>query len=443
MSNDLRLLANPELEIYDLDADSKLPMALCGVPIGGQQVRYAIPKGIVPFIRMFNGNLTVNEVALKFCLENNSTWSKERLEELVNSFLLPKGVLLPEQKVDILNPQHKRAKNFLLVKLPLIPPSIVIRIAPYFKWAFFSKTLAGWIPIFIGMQCYFFVNLMPHGGLDFNKLDFAQFLELMLISTIAGFIHEFGHASAASNFGCKKLTIGWGIYMVYTVLWTDVSDAWKLPRKQRAVIDLGGIYFQSACLAALIVLYKLTNNDIYLYGYLFVDMDIAANLNPFLRLDGYWLVSDWFGLINLRQKQYSWLRSVTSMLRGNSKGTSTVSQKLGDKASLVLSCYSLLGAAFFVFVMWSIVQGVIIGIGGSYIGQVTMFWHEIISGKSWVTMVAPAVEILWRAILLIALGAMLLSWLKTAILATVKFVKSRVDYRNRRNGNSSSSYVKP
>lgn len=66
-------------------------------------------------------------------------------------------------------------------------------------------------------------------------------LLLFLISLI---VHEFGHATACARFGAAPSSIGFAVYLIYPVLFSDVGTAWKLRRWQRVVVDLGGIYFQ-------------------------------------------------------------------------------------------------------------------------------------------------------------------------------------------------------
>ncbi|MDQ0497132.1 site-2 protease family protein [Paenibacillus brasilensis] len=65
-------------------------------------------------------------------------------------------------------------------------------------------------------------------------------LILLLLSIL---FHEFGHVVAAYRYGIRPRDIGIGLYMLVPVMFVDLSEAWKLPRKQRVVIDFAGIYF--------------------------------------------------------------------------------------------------------------------------------------------------------------------------------------------------------
>ena len=59
-------------------------------------------------------------------------------------------------------------------------------------------------------------------------------------STLAGIksAHELGHAYVAVNYGCRVPTMGAAFMLLAPMLYTDVSDAWKLrDRRQRMFID--------------------------------------------------------------------------------------------------------------------------------------------------------------------------------------------------------------
>src|SRR3954471_13244510 len=60
----------------------------------------------------------------------------------------------------------------------------------------------------------------------------------------AGF-HELGHAAACRYGGGTPGGMGMGLYMVWPAFYTDVTDAYRLPRRDRLRVDLGGLYFNA------------------------------------------------------------------------------------------------------------------------------------------------------------------------------------------------------
>ena len=55
--------------------------------------------------------------------------------------------------------------------------------------------------------------------------------------------HECGHAAACRYGGARPGRIGIGIYLVWPVFYTDVTDSWRLSKPGRLRTDLGGVYF--------------------------------------------------------------------------------------------------------------------------------------------------------------------------------------------------------
>lgn len=115
-------------------------------------------------------------------------------------------------------------------------------------------------------------------------------------------VHEFGHLAACRRWGCPHGGLGVGLYLLAPVFYADVSPAWRLPRHQRAIVDLGGIYFQLLCTPAFVALYLATGAEAWLWAVVICDLSALFNLSPFAKLDGYWLLSDALGIPNLHQR---------------------------------------------------------------------------------------------------------------------------------------------
>lgn len=120
------------------------------------------------------------------------------------------------------------------------------------------------------------------------------------------FFHEFGHASACSFLGKTSHEIGFGIYFIFPVLYTDVTCVWTLKPSKRILVNFGGIYFQLIFNTCLILAEVVINN--ILIRTCLLNLSLAnitimiTSLIPFFRNDGYWMLSDFIGVDNLLQK---------------------------------------------------------------------------------------------------------------------------------------------
>jgi putative peptide zinc metalloprotease protein len=116
------------------------------------------------------------------------------------------------------------------------------------------------------------------------------------------FLHEMGHAAAAIASGIHARNIGLGFYTVLPVMYTDLTDTWKLPKKDKVKINLAGIFMQLLVNGLLLFLVKTGNDFVAAMSwkiYLVNNCIILINLVPFMKFDGYWILSDMMAIPNL------------------------------------------------------------------------------------------------------------------------------------------------
>jgi len=147
-----------------------------------------------------------------------------------------------------------------------------------------------------------------------------EFAILYLAIFLSGLWHELGHATACTRYGCPHGDIGFGLYFIFPAFYSDVTKAWRLSPRERAVVDLGGIYFQSVVIIAAGA-YGLWTGDVIALRFLWITAFMMLhNLNPVFKMDGYWLFSDLSGLTNLHKRMRE---SVTAVLYGKPRSVST------------------------------------------------------------------------------------------------------------------------
>lgn len=406
MSEDPPPLANPLLEASDFDSDAGRPMTLCVLPSAGAPVRYAIPAIYMELVRQFDGRRSEDEAIDAFLRHHPGSFDLEWLRRLIRQSLLPKGILVyPHQDPAQVAASSQPSRGFLFLKLPIFPPSIVDAVARCLSFMFEWPALLLGALLFVASHAYVYGVLLQQHHVGFNQLNAAGILLIMLLSTLGTICHEFGHASAAAHYGCRKMTIGWGLYIVYTVLWTNVSEAWRLPRRQRAMIDIGGVYFESLFLLLTLALYLETGNLVFLFAFVMIDVNIVMTLNPFLRMDGYWLISDLFGIVNLRKQQTAWLEEIAAKLFG--RGAAPAKSSLSSRAKWALGAYSVAGAVFLVYLLIVIFKFVILNVAEAYPALLSGFWRDALAGMSALELVGGFLEIFWRTLMLLGATIML------------------------------------
>lgn len=104
--------------------------------------------------------------------------------------------------------------------------------------------------------------------------------------------HEIGHMVAAKKYGIEVGNVGVGVYTFFPVLYVDLNRIWHLSRKERIIVNLGGVYFQLLLNMIFILAVVLFNSYEFFELFKMNSFVLLVNMVPFLKFDGYWILSD-------------------------------------------------------------------------------------------------------------------------------------------------------
>ncbi len=123
--------------------------------------------------------------------------------------------------------------------------------------------------------------------------------------------HELGHAYTAVRHGCRVHTMGLAFIVMAPLLYTDVTDSWRLrDRRQRIAIDSAGIKVELGIAAVALFLWAFLPEGplrslAFVLSAVSVVSSLLINLNPFMRFDGYYLLSETLGVENLQARAFA------------------------------------------------------------------------------------------------------------------------------------------
>ncbi|GGX73100.1 hypothetical protein GCM10011309_23790 [Litorimonas cladophorae] len=123
-------------------------------------------------------------------------------------------------------------------------------------------------------------------------------------------LHELGHAYAARHFGARVPVIGIAFLVMFPILYTDTTDAWRVQeRRSRTLINGAGITVELCIAAISVFLWAFLPDGIFRSIAFFAAttswaMSLFVNLNPWMRFDGYYLISDLLGVENLQKRGF-------------------------------------------------------------------------------------------------------------------------------------------
>jgi hypothetical protein len=184
---------------------------------------------------------------------------------------------------------------------------------------FFSRTfltlsvaLFGVYFLVLGLKWPEFVHALVN--LYTLNWDLSTIVILWITGTIIIVIHELGHGFTCKYFGGQVHEIGAMLIYFQTAFYCNVNDAWTFPeRRARIWVTAAGSWIQLvvASLAAMVwwaatpgtLVYEVALAAVLVGGI----TTVLMNLNPLIPLDGYYALSDYLEVPNLRQRAFSYL----------------------------------------------------------------------------------------------------------------------------------------
>jgi putative peptide zinc metalloprotease protein len=144
--------------------------------------------------------------------------------------------------------------------------------------------------------------------------DLRGLIAIGVALAFAKVLHEFGHAFTAYRYGCRVPTMGVAFLVMLPVLYTDTTEAWKVPdRADRLRIGAAGMLSELALAAfATLAWSLLPDGPLRAGAFLLATTSwigtLTINASPFMRFDGYFLLSDWLDTPNLHDRAFAFGR---------------------------------------------------------------------------------------------------------------------------------------
>lgn len=150
--------------------------------------------------------------------------------------------------------------------------------------------------------------------------DAILFMLVMIACTSA---HEVAHGATLKHFGGEVHDTGLLFMFFMPCMYCNVSDAWLLPDKwKRLLITAAGGLCDLWVWALGVFCWRMTQPGTDINHIAFFALTICGgrsllNFNPLLRLDGYYLLSDWLSIPNLRTRSLDyWMAHMRWFLWG-------------------------------------------------------------------------------------------------------------------------------
>ncbi len=136
-------------------------------------------------------------------------------------------------------------------------------------------------------------------------------ISLYVLQFITLLIHEWSHAVTTKHFGREVRRGGFLLYMGMPAAFVDTTDIWMEPRRPRIMVSWAGPHsgFFLGGLASLLILAvpgAFAQGVLYQFAFL-TYLTSFMNLNPLLKMDGYYILMDWLEIPRLRERSMAFI----------------------------------------------------------------------------------------------------------------------------------------
>ncbi len=193
----------------------------------------------------------------------------------------------------------------------------------------------------------------------YNLPSLALAYATMLVVITA---HEFAHGLTCKHFGGEVREVGFFLIFLQPAFYCNVSDAWLFPERSRRLwVTFAGAYFELFLWALATVAWWLTDPSEFVNLLALVVMVTSGiktlfNLNPLIKLDGYYLLSDYLEVPNLRSRAFGYLADRVRRLWGSA------TRRIQSASAREQRIYLVYGALAWVYSLW-LLSAVLIFLG--------------------------------------------------------------------------------
>ena len=209
--------------------------------------------------------------------------------------------------------------HYLFFRVPLIRPQLwLAKLSPFLAWIFTPATLtilavltlAG---IFLAARQWetFTSTVVDH-------LTWSGLVGYSVALVFAKTLHEIGHAVTATRYGVRVAHMGIAMLVMFPMLYTDTGESYKLTNpRQRLAIASAGIITELALAGLATLAWSLAPEGPFKNAMFFLAttswvLTVLLNASPFMRFDGYFILTDLLDFPNLHERggalARTWLR---------------------------------------------------------------------------------------------------------------------------------------
>lgn len=205
---------------------------------------------------------------------------------------------------------HWLLHHYLFFRVPLLRPADLLRRAlPWLAWIYTPATACAVAALGVLGLLLTARQWDSFSSSFLETFSFGGLWGYLVALAVTKSLHELGHAMTATRYGLRVAHMGVAFIVMWPMLYTDTGESWRLrDRRQRLAIASAGIVTELAVAALATLAWNLAADGSALKQSLFFlastawVLSLALNVSPFMRFDGYFILSDLLDMPNLHER---------------------------------------------------------------------------------------------------------------------------------------------
>ncbi len=365
---------NPKM-IWSENIEDGKPIIAVYVP--GTLAFFRLEPAQWKLVTLFDGQRSYEEIAQLFYQETGIEWTAKDVREFSDTLdavdfwyktPLEKNVALTQKLSESRAKKVKPKSKFDVAHMQFSgwnPDDFITWTYSKLKFVY-----TGWFTILtlclFGFTGYVFVDRWSEIGRDtllyynFTKKslwDLAGFWTLFLVM---GFIHESAHALTCKHYGGRVPKMGLQFIYLTPAFYVDVTESYVYgSRWQRAAVILAGVWVETiVCGFATIVWWGTSPGSLaheFAYKVILITgvAVIVVNMNPLIRLDGYYIFSEIIGFADVKERSTAY---VSNLVKKYVWGLPVEVEYVAPRRRWLYIPYALLSGAYSYFLLYAVAR---------------------------------------------------------------------------------------
>lgn len=149
---------------------------------------------------------------------------------------------------------------------------------------------------------------------NFTHKGLADFVTFWLLVLVLGYIHESSHGLTCKHFGGQVHSMGFMFLYLAPAFYVDVTEIWISATKlQRLATIIAGIWIELVICGMAMMVWVNTQSGQWIHDLVYQIIlltgvaVVVINLNPLIKLDGYYFMTEVIGIPDLKERSTAFL----------------------------------------------------------------------------------------------------------------------------------------